>query len=603
MRIQHAKHRATRIAVAGVLVAGLMVGACSKKDDETGGGGSPDTTAVTETTAGGTETTAPSTETTAAPDTTIGAAEPVYGGTLRVSGEAEATNPWTPGAIQCDQYCYVRAGAFYETLTTRNSDGEFVGYLVDTIEHNDDFTLWTFTLRDGISFHDGTPLNAEAAVYNLQEHAGSLLTAAAIADFGRKPDNTFAIDVVDELTFTIATGEKGDLSKPKPWATLPAFLAGQLGFMASPTWLEAVKAGTAEATKPIGTGPFIVESYAPRDRLIVARNPEYWRSDANGNALPYLDGIEFRVIEDSETAAEALKSGDIDIFATSASVVIADFRELSGEYSMVEQDRYTETNYTMIDLDKPGPLQDRRVRCALRAAVDRQELIDLTGGGILQPANGLFSPGQEGYLEDNGDPMVQDLELAQSLIDEYLAENPGPIQVKYGTTITNINAQTAELVQGYWSEIGVETEIVQIPQDQYITKALFGDPDFVMFGWRQHGGVLVDSQYLWWHGSVAQPDGGLSLNFARLRDSVIDENLDAARAEPDPAKRQEFAANINRRMFEECYNLPGSWTLWGVVHASQVQGVTAATLPDGSTSEDSGGFFGVDRIWIDPAQA
>jgi hypothetical protein len=56
-------------------------------------------------------------------------------------------------------------------------------------------------------------------------------------------------------------------------------------------------------------------------------------------------------------------------------------------------------------------------------------------------------------------------------------------------------------------------------------------------------------------------------------------------------------------MAEECYNLPGSWTLWGVLHAPQVQGVGADTLPDGSTTEDSGGFFGVDRIWIDPAQA
>ena len=591
-----------RVAVAGVLVAGLVVGACSRREESEGGGGT-ETTTVTETTAGGSGTTAPSPDTSAAPDTTVAAAEPIYGGTLRVSGESEVTNAWTPAAIQCDQYCYVRAGSFYETLTTRNSDGEFVGYLVDTIEHNDDYTVWTFTLRDGISFHDGTPLNAEAAVYNLQEHAGSLLTAAAIADFGRKPDNTFAIDVVDELTFTIATGEKGDLADPKPWATLPAFLAGQLGFMASPTWLEAVKAGTADPTMAIGTGPYTVESYAPRDKLVVTRNPDYWRTDANGRALPYLDGIEFRVIEDSETAGEALKSGDIDIFATSASAVIADFRDLSAEFSMVEQDRYTETGYTMIDLDKAGPTQDRRVRCALRAAVDRQELIDLTGGGILQPANGLFSPGQEGYLEDNGDPMAQDLELAQSLIDEYLAENPGPIQVKYGTTVSNINAQIAQLLQGYWAEIGVETEIVQVPQDQFITKALFGDPDFVMFAWRQHGGVLVDSQYLWWHGSVAQPDGSLSLNFARLRDSVIDENLDAARGEPDPAKRQEFAANINRRMAEECYNLPGSWTLWGVLHAPQVQGVAPATLPDGSTTEDSGGFFGVDRIWIDPAQS
>jgi peptide/nickel transport system substrate-binding protein len=600
--------RSSRLLLTTLVVGGLVAGACSKKDDAADGTDTPATTVVDDTTAEPTETTpdataAPGADTTV-PDTTeapVTASEPVYGGILRVSGEAEAANPWTPSAVQCDQYCYVRAAAFYDTLVARNADGEYTGVLVESYEPNADFTEWTFKVRPGITFHDGTPLDGAAVVYNLQEHATALLTAAAVADFGRNPDGSFAIELVDDMTFTIKTGKGGDLSQPRPWATLPAFLAGQLGFIASPTWLEAVKADPALAATPVGTGPFVVESYAPRDKLVVKRNENYWRTDAAGNQLPYLDGVEFRVIEDSETAAEALQNGDIDVFATSASVVIADFRELADEFPMPEQDRYVETNYTMIDLDKPGPLQDRRVRCALSKAVDRQELIDLTGGGILQVANGLFSPGQEGYLEDNGFDTAQDIEGAQALIDEYLAENPGPIEVTYGTTVTAINSQTAQLISDYWAEIGVDTNIVQIPQDQYITKALFGDPDYVMFGWRSHGGTLVDAQYLWWHSSTAQPDGGLSLNFARLRDPVVDENLDAARGEPDPAKRQEFAANVNRRMAEECLNLPGSWTLWGVPHQATVLGVGEGTYPDGSSVQDNGGFFSVGGIWLDEA--
>jgi ABC-type transport system substrate-binding protein len=593
--------RSGHVLLATVAALGLVVGACSKKDD----GGSTGDTKPAETAApvdsgAPAETTAPAVETTAPVESTVVVKEPVYGGDLVVSGEAEVSNAWTPAAIQCDQYCYVRAGSFYETLTSRNADGTYSGVLAESFEPNADFTEWTFTLRSGITFQDGTPFDADAAIYNIQQHASSLLTAAAIADFGRNPDSSFAIDKVDDMTFTIKTGKGGDLSQPRPWATLPSYLAGQLGFMASPTWLEAVKAGTADPVLAIGTGPFIVESYAPQDKLIVKKNPDYWRKDANGNQLPYLDSIEFRVIQDSETAGEALRTGDIDIFATSSSAVIADFRETPDEFPMPEQQKYGETGYTMIDLDKPGPLQDKRVRCALRKAGNAQELIDLTGGGILQVANGPFSPGQEGYLEDNGVSTEQDIEGAQALIDEYLAENPGPIQVKYGTTVSNINAQIAELLQGYWAEIGVETEIVQIPQDQFITKALFGDPDFVMFGWRQHGGTSVDGQYLWWHSSTAKPDGELSLNFARLRDPVVDENLDAARGEADPAKRNEYAQNINRRMAEECLNLPASWTIWGIPHAPKVQDVGVGVLPDGKAFEDSGGFFGVGTLWIDP---
>ena len=69
--------------------------------------------------------------------------------------------------------------------------------------------------------------------------------------------------------------------------------------MASPTWLDQVKADPTKASQPVGTGPFIVQSYAPRDALVVTRNPNYWQKDKDGVQLPYLDKITFRVIEDA----------------------------------------------------------------------------------------------------------------------------------------------------------------------------------------------------------------------------------------------------------------------------------------------------------------
>ena len=583
---------------------GLIAGACSKKDDSAGGGDTTtvETAAPDTTEGGGTETTA--VDTTAAPETTAPAAkDPVYGGSLVVSGEAEVANAWLPAAMQCDSYCQQRARTFFEPLTATNADLETVGYLVETIEHNDDYTVWTFTLRSGITFHDGTPLNAAAAVRNLQETGTGLLISNAITDYGKNPDGSLAIEATGDLSFTIKTGKGGDLSQPLPWPNLPASLSGQLGLIASPTWLDAVKAGTADQTMAVGTGPFIVDSYAAQDKLVVKRNPSYWQKDAAGNQLPFLDSIEFRVIQDSETAAEALRSGDIDIFSTSAASVIADFRETPDEFPMNEQSTLTETNYILIDLDKAGPLQDKRFRCALYKAIDRQEQIDLTAGGILQVANGLFSPGQEGYLEDNGVDTSQDLEGAQALLDEYAAENPGvELKVKYGTTVSNINAQVAELLQGYWAEIGVETEIIQVPQDQFITKALFGDPEFYMYGWRNHGGSFIDQQYFWWHSSAAPPDGQLALNFGRVRDPIVDENLEKQRTEVDPAKRKEYAENVNRQMAGECYSLAGSWTIWGTPYAANVQGIGTHTFPDGSASRDGAGFSGqfwTNNIWID----
>ncbi len=608
--------RSGRVLAAALVSIGLVAGACSKKEEDsttapdtestdaaTGGTEAPDVTDA----APGTTTATTETEATETTEPAEPAKDPVPGGTLVVSGEAEVANPWTPGAMQCDSYCQQRARTFYDPLVALNADLELTGVLLESWEANEDYTQFEFKVREGITFHDGEPLNAEAVVYNLQEAGTGLLIAAAINDYGKNPDGTLAIEATGEYTFTITTGKGGDLSQPRPWPNLPATLGGQLGLIASPKWLADVKAGTADPTMAVGTGPFIVESYAPRDKLVVTKNPNYWMTDANGNQLPYLDSIEFRVIEDSETAAEALQSGDIDIFSTSSAIVISEFREMPDEFPMNEQDDLTETNYILINLDKPGPLQDQRVRCALYKAIDRQEMIDLTAGGILQVANGLFSPGQEGYLEDNGIDTSQDIEGAQALLDEYLAETgESSLTVKYGTTVSAINAQTAELLQGYWAEIGVDTEIIQVPQDQFITKALFGDPEFFMYGWRNHAGTTVDNQYFWWHSSAAAPDGQLALNFGRVRDPIVDENLDAARGELDPAKRAEFAQNVNKQMAEQCYQLAGSWTLWGTPRHPKVQGLGTLVLPDGSNARDGAGFSGqfyTHALWIDPEQA
>ena len=583
---------------AAVISLGLIAAACSNKKDEGSGGGD-----TTETTAGGSETTAAGGGETSAPETTAAAEKPVYGGTLIVSGEAEVANAWTPAAMQCDSYCQQRARSFYDPVVVVGEDLEPHGLLVESWTSNDDFTVWDFTVRSGITFHDGTPLDAAAIVKNLQVAGQGLLLGAALKDIGKNADGSLAIEATGDMTFQIKTGFNGDLAQPLPWPGLPSSLGTQWGLIASPTWLDAVAAGTADPTMAVGTGPFIVESYAPRDKLVVKRNPDYWQSDADGNQLPYLDGIEFRVIEDSETAADALRSGDIDIFSTSAALVISDFREEADAFPMIEQDELTETNYILIDLDKPGPLQDKNVRCALSMAIDRQELIDATAGGILQPANGLFSPGQQGYLEDNGGFTDFDPDTAKAMIEEYEAAN-GPVAVDYGTTTSQINAQVAELLKGYWEAIGVDFTYTQVPQDSFITNALFGDPGFFMYGWRNHAGVRLDNQYFWWHSANAAPDGQLALNFGRIRDDAVDAGLETARSATDEAEATAAAESVNRTMAENCYQIPTSWTLWGTPHKPSVKGLGGQwILPDGTASRDGAGFSGqfwTQTVWIDP---
>jgi len=551
-------------------------------------GGSSDTT---ENTSGG----GPATE--APQETMAPAAEIVLGGTLVVGGEAEVTSPWTPQNMQCDSYCQMRARSVYDPLVSVDEDLNWRPFLAESIEANADNTVFTVTVRQGVKFHDGTDLNADVVIGNLQRGAKSLLISAALKDLARvEPGNIgsdLIIEKLDDFSFTIATGEDGDLNNPLPWPGFPFYFGGQWGLIASLQWLEAVEAGTAKPDEPVGSGPFSFVSYAPGDRFVVEKNPNYWLKDEQGNSMPYLDGIEFRVIPDSQVRATALLNGDLDLMSTSDAASILDLQSEAGFQTLL-QNQYGETNYILFHLTKPY-LADKNVRCALLQGIDKIDLIDVIANGNADPANGPFSPGQEGYLEDNGS-LEYDPEAASAAIAAYEAAN-GPLTINYSTTTAAVNLATAQYLQDAWGQIGVDVTIDQIEQSKLINNALFGDAAFDAFGWRNHAGLYADQQYFWWHSSAALPDGALALNFGRLVDPVVDENLEKARSAATPEERKAAAEEINRRFASECLIIPTSYTKWGVVSSEVVQGVGQTPQADGQGKlRDGAGFPG--QVWL-----
>lgn len=600
---ERSARRRRGVTLGATLVSlALIAGACSKKDDNSSSNATTGATSAS-TPAGGTVgATTPVTE---------AALKPVPGGKLIVSGEAEVAQGWTPAAMQCDSYCSQRARTFFDSIAVFGDDLKVHPFLAESLTPNAGFSEWAIKVRPGIKFSDGTPVNADAFIRNLQDSGGGLLISNALVDVAKVPSaadpakKELKIVKNDDMSLTIYMGKGGDPAQPLSWPGFGAYLTGQLGLIASPTWLDSVKADPTKATQPVGSGPFIVESYTPRDTLVVKRNPNYWQKDADGVQLPYLNEIDFKVIEDSQVAQEALKNGEIDVFSTSSNKVIKDFRADAVNFPMNEQNQYVETNYILIDENKTtAPTADPLVRCALSKALDRKELIALIDNGLGDVANGVFSPGQEGYLADNGFNPDQDIAGAQKLIDEYKAKTGATsVEVNYGHTATALGDQTAELLKGYWSKIGVTTKVTVVPQDKFITNALFGDPGFFMYGWRQHAGVFVDSQNFWWNSSAAVDDGkGISLNFARIRDPIVDKNLAEARSNPDPAKRKAAAEEINKQMAKMCYQIPTSYTLWGTPHAPKVHGIGATRLPDGTLARDGAGFSGqfwVNSIWVE----
>ncbi|WP_436795932.1 ABC transporter substrate-binding protein [Actinospongicola halichondriae] len=510
------------------------------------------------------------------------AGDPVPGGKLVYGVEADTSTPWTPANSVCAISCHMIMRSVFDTLTLFAEDGSVQPNLLESFEPNDDFTAWTLTPKSGITFHDGTPFDAAAIKANLDAHLVSFLTAKALL-------NVESVDLSEDGSAAVVTMKS-------PWNRFPSFLSGQIGYQASPTWLAAVAEDPTLAASPVGTGPFVFKSYEVGGSFIATKNAEYWRAD---EGLPYLDEIEYRVLADGQARKNALLSGDIDIMHTSAGLVISDLRKEDG-IELTENSSYGETNYTLMNVGNPdSPISDVRIRKALAMAIDNEVLIERRGAGIGMVANGPFSPDQKGYLEETPYPEY-DPEGAKALVDEYKAEKGvSSVDIAYTTTTDPANLETGELVKQFWDQVGLNVELAQIEQGAFIVTALSGD--FEMFGWRNHGGVDPDSQRIWWHSETADDIGALALNFGRITDDVIDENLDKLRQTTDEAEITAAAEAINTQFGEQVYNLWSSWTVWGIAKDPKVNGLDTFVLPDGTPEiygNGIGGSHQVSQLWI-----
>ncbi len=268
-----------RHVIAALLVVTLLAAACSGSGDETNTSGPDDTAGTT--------------------DLTRATPSPIQtGGVLRYALNAETSSGWDPANSQWGGGGTTVSRAVFDRIAELDDEGRPQPNLAESITPNADFTEWTIVLRPDITFHNGEPLNAEAVKLNLDRARTSVLLGAVLTAYMGE------VVVTDDLTVVVNT--------LKPWSTFPYSMTTQTGTIAAPEQLNS----DAPAQDPIGTGPFVFEEWIPDNRLTVTRNDNYWQSDADGNQLPYLDGIEFTVIGDQSSRGASLDSGSIDAMNT-----------------------------------------------------------------------------------------------------------------------------------------------------------------------------------------------------------------------------------------------------------------------------------------------
>ena len=464
--------------------------------------------------------------------------------------------------------------AVFDTLAAFTPDGTVVPYLAESITPNETFDVWTVKLREGITFHDGTPLNAEAIQVNFETQRNDPLVGLAVRPFFPAEG---AIELLDDLTiqFNLIAGEGN--------AYLAGVFAGQLGMVASPTWLAATLEDPTLNQAPIGTGPFKFDSRSEDSITKFIRNDDWWGGDV------YLDAVEFLPVTDPDTRNELLFNGDINALQTTNPASVGDLQDDDSIQNFIDENG--EEGFAMINTSIP-PFDDIRAREALAQATPLQNYRDLIGLGIASDANSGFTEDSKYYNPDvvqQGDNPDRALEL----VAEYCAEKGTDINTVLGesaATCTDgkinielqwsgpsvIGTRIADILDAGWKNAGFNVTFDELPQDEHILQTAFAQ--YNVNTWRQFGATDPSGDNVW---LLCRSISGISLNWPRLCDEERDALLLAAQLETDEAVRigqyQELAQKVNDAFTYIFF----THTIWDNAFGEDVRGVCDRTSPEG----------------------
>jgi peptide/nickel transport system substrate-binding protein len=536
-----------------LLVAGLITAGCAGDAGMSGGNS---------TEAAGLEQATLELGTIAGPDDTPG--EPQMGGNLLFGLEAE------PEGLDPTRYAFSSSGHFvasavFDPLITLDEAGKPVPQLAESMTSNDDATVWTIKVRQGVLFHDGTPLTAQIVADNLEAYRNSFITKASLTQV-----ESIEVAGPDEVRVTLAA----------PFRAFPAAMATQIGYIVAPAML----ADPELVNEPIGTGPFVFQSHVANQSWSFTRNDSYWQ-----DGLPYLDAIEFRPIPDNPARMAALDAGDIDALMTRFPASIKQLRE--SDFKQVENGS-GEEEFLLLNTTTP-PFDNPIARQAVAYATDRDRWNEEVAGGLSPPVNSLFAPGQPGYLDEDGFPEY-DPDKARELVRQYEEETGEPLAFTWLTQADTSTLGESQLLQGMYEDVGMDATFEAMPQINLIARIATGDYEMGRF--RLFGQPNPDpdaSAFLGSSSVLPAPD--ISLNFPRFQNAEVDAAIATALASGDPAVRQDAYATVSRVLAEE---VPYVWlgrTRWMMAAGERVNGIYAG---QNGTVQTIGPKTWLSEIWF-----
>ncbi|MFY0636110.1 MAG: ABC transporter substrate-binding protein [Vannielia sp.] len=361
--------------------------------------------------------------------------------TLGMVLEPPNLDPTGGAAAAIDEVVYANV---FEGLTRFAADGSVVPALASGWEVSDDGTTYTFTLHEGVKFHDGSDFTADDVVFSLDRARAEDSTNAQKALFA----GIESVEAVNPTTVKITLGQ--------PDGAFPFKMA----------WGDAVMVDEASAadlaTNPVGTGPFTFTEWAQGDHVTLTRNPDYW-----GEA-PALATATFKFITDPNAAFAAMMAGDVDAFPNFPAQETLPQFEGNPQFKVIIGSTEGETILAMNNAEPP--LDNVKVREAIAHAINRQDLIDGAMNGYGTPIGTHFAPHNPDYVDltelSAFDPEKSKALLAEAGVSDLTLRLalPPPAYARRG----------GEIIAAQLRDVGIETEITNMEWAQWLEQVFKG---------------------------------------------------------------------------------------------------------------------------------
>jgi peptide/nickel transport system substrate-binding protein len=468
-----------------------------------------------------------------------GFAAPTRGGTLRVAlhEDPPRLDPHQSTAF-VDRHVFQN---LFDKLVDINQNLEIVPMLATSWQISDGGRTYTFKLRPNVVFHDGTPFNAEAVKFNFER----MLDPSFGSPRRSEVNLVKSVTVVDDLTVTI--------SLEKPYSPFLAVLSDRAGMMVSPA--AAKRLGKNFLLEPVGTGPYKFVEKRPLERIVLERFDKHWDKDAG-----LVDRIIFRTLVDENTRVANLRSGEVDIIIEPPATEIP---KLKTEANIRVLERGGLGWYALHLMVADRPFDNKALRQALNASIDRRTFTKVIFADTADPANGPFSPSHWTYsIPQNSRIPERNLDLARQKLREAGQPNGFSFTMKIGQG--RVAQQSAQVLQSMASEAGIKINIEIVEFGAMLSQMDAHKYEAVLIGWSGR----------------PDPDGNIyshvvtggGLNDPAYSNPQVDVLLDAARILTDTSQRKRAYGQVMEILNEDLPYLFLYWPKEYKVTTTKVQG-------------------------------